>query len=107
MAAAQIPPEDGGAPLPRAQAPPAFMAGASTPHHLSMRTPMHVSATPMHPWVRPFPPLLHTRDKLGSCLAQHPSLAHSYAHALHVSATPLPPWVRPAPPAALLCCSSN
>ena len=39
---AQIPPEDGGAPLPRQQQPPAYLAaGSATPHHLSMRTPMH------------------------------------------------------------------
>ena len=40
-----IPPEHGGAPLPRE--PPRFGAAPSTPAHLGM-------ATPSHPWVRPF-----------------------------------------------------
>lgn len=40
-----IPPEHGGAPLPRE--PPRFGAAPSTPAHLGM-------ATPSHPWVNPF-----------------------------------------------------
>lgn len=46
----QIPPEDGGAPMPRPA--PAFASGGATPAHAGMRTPAYASATPKHTWVR-------------------------------------------------------
>ena len=42
----QIPPEDGGAPMP-ARAPFAS-AGGATPAYGGMRTPAHITATPRH-----------------------------------------------------------
>lgn len=50
----QIPPEDGGAPMPRPA--PAFGAGSATPMHAGMRTPAYPSATPMHPSMTPSHP---------------------------------------------------
>ena len=50
----QIPPEDGGAPMPRPA--PAFGAGSATPVHAGMRTPAYPSATPMHPSMTPSHP---------------------------------------------------
>ena len=42
----QIPPEDGGAPMPRPM--PFMSSGGATPAHGGMRTPAHPTATPMH-----------------------------------------------------------
>ena len=44
----QIPPEDGGAPMPRPA--PFASAGGATPAHAGMRTPAYPTATPKH-WV--------------------------------------------------------
>jgi len=45
----QIPPEDGGAPMPR-QVPSFAPSGGATPGHAGMRTPAYPTATPKH-WV--------------------------------------------------------
>ena len=42
----QIPPEDGGAPMPRPM--PFMSSGGATPAHAGMRTPAYPTATPMH-----------------------------------------------------------
>ena len=48
----QIPPEDGGAPMPARM--PFASAGGATPAYGGMRTPAHITATPRHLVQSPF-----------------------------------------------------
>ena len=53
----QIPPEDGGAPMPRPA--PFLSSGGATPAHAGMRTPAYPTATPKHWVISAYPEYLH------------------------------------------------
>lgn len=65
----QIPPEDGGAPMPRPA--PAFGMGSATPAHAGMRTPAYPSATPSHPSMTPSHPGESPRLEVGAQPGHH------------------------------------
>ena len=71
----QIPPEDGGAPVPRPA--PVFGMGSATPAHAGMRTPAYPSATPMHPSMTPSHPG-ESSEAWGWRLARAPCTRYTY-----------------------------